>query len=62
MHVTPISRENLYGVRTTYGTHPRQPRRLVARLRGAAHRMADGTTAAAVAALAAWYFVRSRRS
>lgn len=43
--------ENLWGVRTAYGTHPKQPTRLGIRLGRAAR-----TTAVAV--LAAWYIMR----
>ncbi len=46
--------ENLWGVRTTYGTHPHQPSRLGTKLRRA-------SKAAVVGVVAAWYFVRRNR-
>ncbi len=43
--------ENLWGVRTTYGTHPHQPTRFRQRLQ-------RGAKAAVVGVVAAWYFIR----
>lgn len=43
--------ENLWGVRTTYGTHPHPPTRLGIRLK-------RGAKAVVVGAVAVWYFLR----
>ncbi len=51
MHAQTGPVENLWGVRTTYGTHPHPPTRLGVRARRAA-------TKVAVFGLAAWYFIK----
>lgn len=52
MHATT---QNVFGVHTAYGTHPKPPRRAAVRVRRIA---ATTAQALAVTALTAWFMVR----